>query len=423
MQTNNSLIRNIMIITTIVMLMYGCAPTGTRAGKTIKADKVTKQAPLPAGRSSATAQELDWNAVLSALAGGRLDELAKFYEHDAKVLNMRDAKGGPVANVAAKLGSLEELRFIAAKAPETLGSVSNSGESPAHNAASVGCAECLELLGQTVPVSLSKPQSAGLTPAHFAAANDFPDSLRVLSKFAGASLMAQDANGNTPAHFAAEYDARSSLVALRKYLDSPSLRIKNQQRETPLDVARRKGHEVCTKILLGEDPTAAELGIPENSNWLPVVTTPAAARAFSRWTSTLRPVAEVGGLSSGTSVTTQLPNAYWDDFPDNPRRLMFFTNANSPLKDLSDLVPMAKSGEFAFWDSAITSHMYFLLSKAGLVAGSERPGYKLWLTGDATFSKKFTEETPLKLLVTYSVYEEQILKAGGVPIKLVPTAK
>ena len=355
-----------------------------------------------------------------AVRGNRLDQLAEIAEMSPSVLSQRSSTGFTLSHLAAGINSVTILAYLSHNAPSSLTTQASDGSTPAYIAAQEGSVECLESLATSHPTSTAVSRKDGMTPAHIAAENGNAECLMILAKAATNTLTARDTRGATPAHLACASRKVSCLLVLKTHLDEHAFQIRDNEGRTVLDIARNFQRTACEEVLLNRRKTDADLDVPTSNDWVKVSTTPAAVRIFHRWARAELPEREIPSQSPSLWRSDVNTKGYWDMSPArDPARLMFFTSAKHPIKTLSEVNPMGKEEQFAFWDGDLSDFAFYFLSKADLVPPKDRTNYKIEVRGSGYFGGLFTEDSKLKLFMTYSINEDAIRKAGGIPVYFV----
>jgi hypothetical protein len=125
-------------------------------------------------------------------------------------------------------------------------------------------------------------------------------------------------------------------------------------------------------------------------------------------------------IVTNTTAKVLDPKFSWEsEAPAPPFRLMFFTSAADPLKDLSQLDPSADGRQLAFYDGRIAPHVLHFLAVAGLAPAAEKRSEFAFRLRAGGGSPLFCQTGCLRLFVTYSGLEEDVRKLGGVPVTFV----
>ncbi len=144
---------------------------------------------------------------------------------------------------ATALGDLKHVRRLLRRDRSLLRQTAGNGATLLHWAAEAGDVRCADLF-MAAGIDVNVASNSRRTPLHFAAAMDRPDMVAFLIK-SGATVDAQDDKGRTALHEATYQGSRAAADLL--IARGASVRIRNKNRKTPLDVARKGCLDLRTK--------------------------------------------------------------------------------------------------------------------------------------------------------------------------------
>lgn len=373
----------------------------------------------PSDSTHRTQQREKSPAVEMIILQNRYDQLMALAETNSAALAIRNSRGFTAAHQAATIDSLRCLELIARLAPELLIAESDDGVTPAFMAAQYGHTKALKFILQQAPQALLARRGDGANIAHAAAVSDEPECICLLAAMKKALFTAQDVEGRTPAHLCVYFNNIAALIEVARLVPE-SLALTDSAGKTPRDMAADQQCSLCLQIIRGEPLTQEEQGGPSYSGWVKVKANSDVVRLFRRWTSIRIPEAKRGTLSGWNTRVSNTGPALWDIPPEKPPcRLMFFTSKNNPIHTLKEINPASKAGEFGVWDMAIRDHAFHFLARANMVSPEDRREYGIWLHGSQYLVNLFSESPKTRLFLTYSIYEDDIRKSGGVPVAFV----
>lgn len=205
---------------------------------------------IRAGDARAVERMLDENpALASATDSAGLPAITvAAYHRKPEIAALLESRGAKFdIHSAALAGKIDELRRLAASAPETLNSMSPDGWTPLHLAAFFGSRECVEALIEAgAKINERSENTMQNMPLHAAAAGRHAEIVRILLE-RGAWVNARQHGGWTALHAAAQ----NGDVALANLLIAAGADVtaRADNNQNALDLALTKGHAAMVETL------------------------------------------------------------------------------------------------------------------------------------------------------------------------------
>ena len=223
------------------------------------------------------------DSVLHAAAGeGRLDDVRRILSTDPALAHSVDNVNRNALFYACVNGHVEIVQLLMAQAPESCLVADVNGDTALHAAVSAGAQPCARMLLQCATANICEIENVlGMRPAHLAkdrsciellasagailncedkqlrvplfvaCAMDRLEVARYLCEVLQASpdeLSHMDHRGDTPMH-AAACNGSASCVQMFLDLGGLSMETRNKKGYRPVDLAARRGHAECERIL------------------------------------------------------------------------------------------------------------------------------------------------------------------------------
>jgi ankyrin repeat protein len=252
------------------------------------------------GRGAASSRRGGADSALHAAAGaGRIADVRSIISADPAIAHSVDNVNRNALFYASINGHAEVVQLLMSQAAESCLVHDVNGDTALHAAMSVGARECGLALLQSAPSNITEIENVlGMRPAHLAkdraciellasagailnaedkqlrvplfiaCAMNRLDVAQYLCEVLQASpdeLTHVDHRGDTPTHAAA---CNGSLHCLQMFLDlgGLSLQTRNKKGYRPVDLAARRGHADCERILANFASQAQSGGKASNSN-------------------------------------------------------------------------------------------------------------------------------------------------------------
>jgi hypothetical protein len=352
------------------------------------------------------------------------DGLQKLCTEHPDALNERVQGGMNPAHLAARLNYTNAIRILFNTTPTLFDGVRPGGITPAIEAAAANSVEALDMIAKLSPKTLDVKLQSGGGIAHFSAYSDSMETIVFLAHKSLSLLKVVSSDGEVPAHVAVIANSIDTLAAIQE-LAPETMNVADKKGRTPLALATELGRSDCIAVLSTKTKPSS---IAEPSPYAEVQATASAVRLARRWSSRALPQADVqaGEFTEAEWNTSRTTGGYryWDQLDRHPKfRLMFFTSKQHPLSDISSVKPSAAEKQFAFWGGSLTDNALCFLAVAGIAPQiSEREAMSVWLRAGGRKNDLFTTNPPVRLFMTFSSFEEQIRRAGGIPIRFVTPA-
>ena len=190
------------------------------------------------------------NALFYACVNGHVEVVQLLMSRAAESCLVADTNGDTALHAAVSAGSGSCARVLLQAAPQNICEVENVlGMRPAHLAKD---RECIELLA-TAGAILNAEDKQLRVPLFVACAMDRVEVAQYLCEILQSSseeLIHVDRRGDTPMHAAA---CNGSIRCVQMFLDlgGLSLHTRNKKGYRPVDLAARRGHADCERIIIG----------------------------------------------------------------------------------------------------------------------------------------------------------------------------